>query len=80
MSNALEKKVITSAVNERKVIGKSLDESIEVAVSVLASVLSQEFKAEDLEIGVVSVSEPAFRVLGRSEIEAVLQRLAEKEA
>lgn len=80
MSNALEKKVITSPVNDRKVIGKSLDESIEVAVSVLASVLSQEFKAEDLEIGVVSVSELAFRVLSRSEIEAVLQRLAEKEA
>lgn len=79
MSNALEKKVITAA-NERKVIGKSLDESIEAAVSVLASVMSQEFKADDLEIGVVSVGEPAFRVFSRGEIEAILQRLAEKEA
>lgn len=45
----------------------------------LAGVLSQEFKAEDLEIGVVERSQPGFRIFKRDEIEALLQAMAEKE-
>ncbi len=49
-------------------------------MSSLAAVLSQEFKAEDLEIGVVERGNPDFRTLSREEIEALLQRISEKES
>ncbi len=80
MSNALEKKVSNSVAAGRPVLGNSLQETLELGVSVLASVLSQEFKAGDLEIGVVERSNPEFRTLQKEEIESLLQRLSEKEA
>jgi 20S proteasome subunit alpha 1 len=52
---------------------------LELAVSTLAGVLSLEFKPADLEIGIVTLSEPNFRCLSEVEIERLLTRIVEKE-
>jgi len=60
-------------------IGKNVEETLELAVGTLASVLSLEFKPADLEIGLVTRQEPEFRVLSDDEIERLLTRMVEKE-
>ena len=79
LSAALEKRV-SSPADGRPVLGATLQETLEIGMSVMASVLSKEFKAGDVEVGVVERGGKEFRVLGREEIEQLLQRLAEKEA
>lgn len=83
LQNAFEKKLTegqsaTLGVDTRH-IGKTVDETLELAVSTLAGVLSIEFKPADLEIGLVTVSEPSFRILSDVEIERLLTRIVEKE-
>jgi 20S proteasome subunit alpha 1 len=60
-------------------IGKNVEETLELAVGTLASVLSLELKPADLEIGLVTRQEPEFRVLSDDEIERLLTRMVEKE-
>jgi len=83
LQNAFEKKLnagtsATLGVDTRHV-GKTVDETLELAVGTLASVLSLEFKPADLEIGLVTVEDPTFRILSEVEIERLLTRIIEKE-
>ncbi|KAI8912785.1 nucleophile aminohydrolase [Gorgonomyces haynaldii] len=69
--NFLEKKL-------KKTPALNFDDTLELAVMTLANVLSLDFKPTDLEIGVVTKENPEFRVLSVQEIEAHLNRIAEK--
>ena len=50
-------------------------EAIEVAIKVLQAVVSSDFKASDIEVGIATVSKPPFRKLKVSEVEAVLAEM-----
>lgn len=75
--NHLEKLVKKSATQTH--LGQSLDESLEIAVTTLSTVLGQDFKASELEIGMVSSAQPTFTILTTEQIDAVLTRIAEKD-
>lgn len=55
------------------------DEAIQLAINCLSTTLSADFKAAEVEVGVVSKDNPKFRVLTESEIEAHLTAIAEKD-
>jgi len=54
-------------------------EAIELAILCLQTVLSGDFKASDIEVGVVSKDNPKFRVLKDSETETHLTAISEKD-
>lgn len=86
LQNAFEKKLSTpstpssssSSIDSRH-IGKSLDETLKLAIGTLASVLSLELKPSDLEIGVVTSIDPEFKILSEQDIESILTQMIEKE-
>lgn len=55
------------------------EETIELAITTLSSVLSMDFKATDIEIGVVSKTSPKFRTLSIAENDAHLTRITERD-
>ncbi|CAH8839487.1 unnamed protein product [Trichobilharzia szidati] len=63
----------------RKQENYTLDEAIELAISCLSHTHSMEFKATELEIGVVSKADPIFRKLTVEEIDVHLVRMSEKD-
>lgn len=79
--NVLEKKAVVPASGQDTLgyFGESLEETIECAIQTLATIVGQEFKATDLEIGLVTGEHPRFRVLSLDELDAALTRLAEKD-
>ena len=52
-------------------------EAIEVAIKVLQAVVSSDFKASDIEVGIATVNKPLFRKLKVAEVEAVLSEIHE---
>ncbi|GFW92888.1 proteasome subunit alpha type-6 [Trichonephila clavipes] len=67
---------------EKKFKKKSVykdDEAIQLAISALATVLSADFKPNEIEVGVVSKDQRRFRKLTESEIETHLNAIAEKD-
>lgn len=86
MQNALEKALHAQAPGDGpRFLGHSLQDTIDLAVRTMAATLSIEFKATDLEVGVVACA-PAdapdagcFRVLAREEVERCLARLVERD-
>ncbi|KAH8371465.1 hypothetical protein KR093_007560 [Drosophila rubida] len=54
------------------------DKAIQLAISCLSSVLGVDFKSTNIEIGVVSKSNPQFRKLEDNEIEDHLTKISEK--
>lgn len=59
----------------------SRDDTIQTAVAALQAVLSEDFKATEIEVGVVSSSgsSAAFRVLSTEEVEEHLTAISERE-
>ncbi|XP_063803967.1 proteasome subunit alpha type-6 [Pseudophryne corroboree] len=68
----LEKKV-------KKKFDWTFEQSIETAISCLSTVLSIDFKPSELEIGVVTLQDPKFRILTEAEIDVHLVALAERD-
>ncbi|XP_054712557.1 proteasome subunit alpha type-6-like [Uloborus diversus] len=68
----LEKKFKKKSVYEH-------DEAVQLAISALSTVLSADFKPSEIEVGIVSKSEPKFRKLTEAEIEVHLTTIAEKD-
>ncbi|KAJ2337052.1 Proteasome subunit YC7alpha/Y8 (protease yscE subunit 7) [Coemansia sp. RSA 1836] len=57
----------------------STDDTVELAIGTLSSVLAANFKAQDLEVAIVTQDNPKFRVLTTEEIDAELTRIAERD-
>lgn len=55
------------------------DEAIQLAIGCLSSVLSVDMKPTEVEVGVVSKSDPKFRKLTEAEIDRHLTAIAEKD-
>lgn len=71
-NTALEKKVKKGSEMTRT-------EAIETAIVTLSTVLSMDFKGNEIEVGVVCADEPKFRTLTADEIESHLQAISERD-
>lgn len=54
-------------------------DTVELAITTLSTVTSTEYKANEIEIGVVTAESPKFRKMSQDEIDGHLQRLGEKD-
>ncbi|ORZ33809.1 N-terminal nucleophile aminohydrolase [Catenaria anguillulae PL171] len=72
--NLLEKKF----KREEVAAGLGYNEVVELAITTLSATLSADFKAKDIEIGVVRQGE-RFRVLDETEVDEFLNRIAERD-
>jgi 20S proteasome subunit alpha 1 len=55
------------------------EETVELAIGTLSGVLSIDFAASDIEIGYVTKENPEFRKMTEEEMDAHLQRIADKD-
>jgi 20S proteasome subunit alpha 1 len=55
----------------------STQETAETAIRVLQTVISTDFKANEIEVGFATVDHPRFRKLTEEEIDAILNTIAE---
>lgn len=55
------------------------DQAVELAIECLQNVMAQEYKANDIEVGIVTVDHTALRLLSHSEIEERLNAIAAKD-
>eukprot|EP00013_Stygamoeba_regulata_P023120 CAMPEP_0177650388 /NCGR_PEP_ID=MMETSP0447-20121125/11915_1 /TAXON_ID=0 /ORGANISM="Stygamoeba regulata, Strain BSH-02190019" /LENGTH=246 /DNA_ID=CAMNT_0019153253 /DNA_START=39 /DNA_END=779 /DNA_ORIENTATION=+ len=70
--NFLEKKLKNEPVLD-------FDGTVQMAINTLQTVLSQDFKAADIEVAVVTKANPAFRVLPDEDVDAHLTAIAERD-
>jgi 20S proteasome subunit alpha 1 len=52
---------------------------VRAAVAALQSVLSEDFKPSEIEVGLVTRADPAFRVLSDAEVEEHLIAISERD-
>ncbi len=58
----------------------TFDEAVQTAIAALQSVLSEDFKPSEIEVGVVrDDAQKAFRVLSNSEVEEHLTAISERD-
>ena len=72
-TNFLEKKLARSEVSLND------EDTVQMTVSALQSVLSADFKGSEIEVGVVSVANPKFRTLTVDQIEEILTNIAQRD-
>lgn len=71
--NFLEKKV-------KSTVNMGFDETVQMAITALQNVLSEDFKASEIEVGVVSeANDRKFRVLTTAEVEEHLTAISERD-
>ncbi|KAK8948298.1 Proteasome subunit alpha type-6 [Platanthera guangdongensis] len=70
--NFLEKKM-------KNDVAFSYEETVQTAISALQSVLQEDFKATEIEVGVVRKDEPVFKVLSTEEIDEHLTTISERD-
>ncbi|KAJ3046719.1 hypothetical protein HDU99_009699 [Rhizoclosmatium hyalinum] len=70
--NHLEKKL-------KKDPSLSIEDTVEMAITTLSTVLSIDFKPADLEIAIVTKDDPEFRQLTVSDIEQHITRIVERD-
>ena len=54
-------------------------DAVQTAIAALQSVLSEDFKASEIEVAVVTVADPAFRVLRDEEVDQHLVAISERD-
>ena len=52
-------------------------QAIETAIKTLSTVVSSDFRANEIEVGVATVGQPLFRKLSEQEIDTVLNEMAD---
>ena len=52
-------------------------ETVETCIKTLSSIVSSDFKANEIEIGICTVDKPSFRKLSEEEIDAILNEMAD---
>ncbi|XP_051126182.1 proteasome subunit alpha type-6 [Andrographis paniculata] len=57
----------------------TFDETVQTAISALQSVLQEDFKANEIEVGVVRKDDPVFKVLSAEEIDEHLTAISERD-
>ena len=57
----------------------SEEEAVKLAITCMQTVIGQEFKSNDIEIGVVSVKNPKFGKLSPEQIEFYLNEVSKKD-
>ncbi|MCD7453085.1 Polyamine N-acetyltransferase 1 [Datura stramonium] len=57
----------------------SFEETVQTAISALQSVLLEDFKASEIEVGVVGKEDPSFIVLSTEEIDEHLTAISERD-
>ena len=57
----------------------NFDETVQLAINCLSTILSADFKPSEIEVGVVSKEKPNFRVLGENEIDTHLTAISERD-
>lgn len=73
------RQVATPASDQQRFLGESKAKAIEIAIDALGSTLGQELKAEDLEIGVVTLDTPQFTILNNEQIDQTIVTLSERD-
>lgn len=80
LMTALEKRFKNnSKTSQTAHLGDSMQETLLIGLSVLSSTLSLEFKADEIEIGLVDRHSQRFRTLDSHEIDTLLTALAERD-
>jgi len=57
----------------------TLDQAVETAIVTLQTVIGQDLKPTDIEVGMVTTKNPKFRVLSVAEIDAYLQQISDRD-
>ncbi|XP_032818635.1 proteasome subunit alpha type-6 [Petromyzon marinus] len=57
----------------------SFEQTVETAITCLSTIVSADFKPSEIEVGIVTVDNPKFRVLSEVEIDTHLVAIAEKD-
>jgi len=76
-SNFLEKRVKATPADGG--VGMTMKEAIEAALLALQTVVGSDLKSTDLEMGIITVAEPTWKVLTEQEIDQHLTAMSDRD-